>query len=117
MLLSTLFTLTLPVLAALGAEVKLKGTTVSGVDLTGLKVEFFGGKFQNLGDHHIFLRWRSLGQASLSLNRLLENSASTLLCQNPGWASLLSTRQNLASFACNKYELDWACEPTWLTTL
>lgn len=43
MLLSALLTLTLPVLAAVGAELKLKGTTIKGVDLTGLKVEFFGG--------------------------------------------------------------------------
>lgn len=31
-------------LSVVGAEVKLKGTTIRGVDLTESKVEFFGGK-------------------------------------------------------------------------
>ena len=44
MMLSTVFSLVLPALATFGAEVKLKGTTVKGVDIHSLGVEFFGGE-------------------------------------------------------------------------
>ncbi|KAH6896277.1 triacylglycerol lipase 3 [Coprinopsis sp. MPI-PUGE-AT-0042] len=43
MVLPALFLLSFLALAIVGAEVELKGTTIRGVDLTELKVEFFGG--------------------------------------------------------------------------